>query len=371
MSALVLLVLATLLVAYANGANDNLKGVATLLGSRTTGYTKALAWATATTSAGAVAAVLMAEALIRRFSGKGLVSDALTRDPGFLTSVGIAAGVTVLLAAWLGFPISTTHALTGALVGAGFVAAAGEVHLGALVSGFLLPLLLSPALAAVIAGVLYTLFRSVRLRLGIERDSCVCATLDAPVAIPVGGAAVMARSRLEVVGGTLHGCDDRYGGSGVAVRAQSVLDAAHWLSAGTLSFARGLNDAPKIAALVVAFEAFGVRSALVLVTVAMAAGGLLSARRVAETMAKKITAMNRGQGFTASFTASLLVLLASSLGLPVSTTHVSCGALFGIGAATGRGRWSTIRQILAAWVTTLPIAAGLGAVAAAVLSGRL
>jgi PiT family inorganic phosphate transporter len=48
--------------------------------------------------------------------------------------------------------------------------------------------------------------------------------------------------------------------------------------------------------------------------------------------------------------------------MPVSTTHVSCGALFGIGAATGQARWRTIGQILAAWVTTLPLAAALGAV---------
>ncbi|MGH8562461.1 MAG: inorganic phosphate transporter, partial [Nevskiales bacterium] len=56
-----------------------------------------------------------------------------------------------------------------------------------------------------------------------------------------------------------------------------------------------------------------------------------------------------------------MVLAASPLGLPLSTTHVSCGALFGIGAVTGQARWTTIASILLAWVITLPLAATLGA----------
>jgi PiT family inorganic phosphate transporter len=55
------------------------------------------------------------------------------------------------------------------------------------------------------------------------------------------------------------------------------------------------------------------------------------------------------------------VIGASCFGLPVSTTHVNCGALFGIGAVTGQARWRTIGKILLAWVTTLPLAAALGA----------
>jgi PiT family inorganic phosphate transporter len=73
-------------------------------------------------------------------------------------------------------------------------------------------------------------------------------------------------------------------------------------------------------------------------------------------MSTRITTMNAGQGFTANFVTALLVLGASRLGLPVSTTHVSCGALFGLGAATGQARWDVIAQISLAWVTTLPVA---------------
>jgi PiT family inorganic phosphate transporter len=97
---------------------------------------------------------------------------------------------------------------------------------------------------------------------------------------------------------------------------------------------------------------------------AIAVGGALAAGRVAQTLSFGITPLNHGQGFTANVVTAVLVMLASPLGLPVSTTHVSCGALFGIGAATGEARSKAIAQVLAAWVTTLPVAAALSALAA-------
>src|SRR5688500_11118355 len=93
-----LLVAAALALTFANGANDNFKGVATLFGSGTTNYRRALIWATATTAAGSLTAVLVAGSLVDRFSGKGLVPDVLTADPAFLTAVGVGAAATVLLA---------------------------------------------------------------------------------------------------------------------------------------------------------------------------------------------------------------------------------------------------------------------------------
>ena len=64
---------------------------------------------------------------------------------------------------------------------------------------------------------------------------------------------------------------------------------------------------------------------------------------------------------TANLMTALLVLVASRLGLPVSTTHVSCGSIFGIGLVNRKRRWGTIGKILATWVTTLPLGLGLGA----------
>ena len=63
------------------------------------------------------------------------------------------------------------------------------------------------------------------------------------------------------------------------------------------------------------------------VALGMAVGGLLNARKVAETMSNKITKLNHGQGFTANLVTSILVIFASKLGMPVSTTHVSVGSL--------------------------------------------
>jgi PiT family inorganic phosphate transporter len=113
-----LIFFAVCFLAYANGANDNFKGVASLFGSRTCGYRTAISWATVATFAGSVTALFLAQALIKKFSGKGLVPDDLVASPQFVLAVACGAGATVILATLLGFPISTTHGLTGALVGA-------------------------------------------------------------------------------------------------------------------------------------------------------------------------------------------------------------------------------------------------------------
>src|SRR5438045_1048342 len=112
-----LILLAVLCLAYANGANDNFKGVATLFGSGTANYRRALAWATITTLLGSLTAVFLAEKLLKNFSGRGLVDNELAAHPDFVAAVGLAAGLTVLLATRIGMPISTTHSLVGGLVG--------------------------------------------------------------------------------------------------------------------------------------------------------------------------------------------------------------------------------------------------------------
>src|SRR3990172_5531742 len=119
----ILLILgATLFVAYANGANDNFKGVATLFGSGTADYRKALWWATVTTLAGSLTAFFLATKLISIFQGKGLVPTSLAESQPFGAAVILGAALTVFSAAKIGIPISTTHSLTGAMVGSGFAA---------------------------------------------------------------------------------------------------------------------------------------------------------------------------------------------------------------------------------------------------------
>ncbi|MEQ1649813.1 MAG: inorganic phosphate transporter, partial [Hyphomicrobiaceae bacterium] len=97
-----LLVLAAAFVAYANGANDNFKGVATLYGSGTTSFRTALWLGTAATLAGSVSSVFLADELVKAFSGKGLVPDTVLASPQFLLAVALGAASTVMLATVLG-----------------------------------------------------------------------------------------------------------------------------------------------------------------------------------------------------------------------------------------------------------------------------
>lgn len=348
---------ATAIVAFANGANDNFKGVATLYGSGRASYRRALTWATATTLAGALLALALGAALAAKFTGKGLVPDALATTPSFALAVGGAAAATVLLATRLGFPISTTHALIGALLGAGCAAAPDSVRFAALAKSFVLPLLLSPVAALALTTIVYRIAARLRRRSGIEAESCVCVGEMAPAPVPVSfagasSAATLPAQAVPVVVTSTSGCAT----TGPAVTARQALDAGHFLSAGAVGFARGLNDAPKILALGATVPSLPRSFALFLVAAAMAIGGLLGSRRIAERLGRGITPMNEGQGFAANAVTSLLVAAATWFALPVSTTHVSVGALFGIGAARGDARRAAIVAIVLAWVVTLPVA---------------
>ncbi|MCW5969726.1 MAG: inorganic phosphate transporter [Blastocatellales bacterium] len=358
-----LILIAVVLLAYSNGANDNFKGVATLFGSGTTGYRPALAWATVTTLAGSLLALLIAGGLVETFRGRGLVPEAVTTQPAFLIAVSLGAALTVLVATWTGLPVSTTHALTGALVGAGLLAAGGDVALSKLASSFALPLASSPVLAGSAALLFYPAFKRARRACGVTSHTCLClATGEEQVIAQADGTLVVARTGMVVLTGRREDCYERYQGRIFGVHAGRALDALHYLSAGAMGFARGLNDTPKIVALLIASEAIAPTYGLALVAVVMALGGVVSARRVAETMSRKITRMNAGQGLTANLVTALLVTVASRFGMPVSTTHVSVGALFGIGLVTGTANLRMIFTILFAWVTTLPLAAALGAI---------
>jgi len=359
-----LLFIAVAFLAYSNGANDNFKGVASLFGSRTCGYRVAIGWATVATFAGSVAAIFLAEALLKKFSGKGLVPDSFLGSPQFVLAVVLGAGATVILATVLGFPISTTHGLTGALVGAGSVAAGSQVNLPLLGKTFVLPLLLSPLLAVGTGAVVYLVFRFMRLRCGVTKEMCVCAGVEnvtLPLPQPKGLMAAQALPTLSVAVADPAACRQRYAGRVLGMNAGRLLDSLHFLSAGAVSFARGLNDTPKIAGLLLVTAALDIRWGLVAVAAAMAVGGLLNARKVAETMSHNLTAMNPGQGFAANLSTALLVTSASLHGLPVSTTHVSVGALLGMGVMTGQTRWKPVLAVLASWVITLPCAAALAA----------
>lgn len=367
MLVIALLVIGTLWLGWSNGANDNFKGVATLYGSRTLNYRAALTWATVATVAGSMASIFLADSLIKFFSGQGVIGAALMNDSARV-SVGLAAAGTILLATRMGMPASTTHALIGALVGVAVVANPSDINTRVLLTKFAQPLLLSPLLAIGLTAGLYIILHHLRIRSGITSQSCLCVGTAKPVPVlidPISPARVTMPGQLEVIIDTQKVCVDRYKGQVAGVEAQATVDALHYLSAAAVCFARAVNDTPKIAAILLsdAFLVSGIGQPWVLglVTLAVASGGWLQSRRVAETMSRRITDLNTGQGLTANLITAGLVLGASNLSLPVSTTHVSCGAIFGISVVNGKRDWRTITQILTTWAMTLPLGLALGA----------
>jgi inorganic phosphate transporter, PiT family len=356
----IILFFATLFLAYSNGANDNFKGVATLFGSQTTNYKIAIAWATLTTFLGSCCSIFLADKLLKNFSGKGLVPDAIANASDFHLAVAIAAGLTVMLATQTGFPISTTHGLTGALVGAGLVAVGTQVNFAALGNSFFLPLLLSPLIAILLGTAIYGIFHSLRVYLGIEKEWCVCVGNKRqliPVAEIGSGNVSQCSTTPDLAIDTTENCIERYQGKFLGINSQQLVNFSHFLSAGIVSFARGLNDTPKIVSLILIVQTFSIPGEMLAIALGMACGGLINSRKVAETMSKKITTMNHGQGFSSNLVTGMLVIAASQYGLPVSTTHVSVGSIFGIGLVSRKANPNVFYQILLSWLLTLPIAA--------------
>lgn len=347
-------------LAFNNGANDNFKGFATVWGAESLSYRRALALATIATVAGGLASVLLANGLAQQFSGKGLVPDALVVSPAFALAVAGGAAATVGLATRFGFPISTTHALIGGLVGAG-IGFGASVDAGRLGSAFFLPLLFSPIVSATLGYVAYRVYHA-RRRAAAD-CACVVETVEA---VGTGTFALQA-STMTIITAESAACD---ADPSVVARVDGTTarDALHVFSAATICFARGLNDTPKLAALFIIGGMLGAAGSVLGVVAAMAIGGILLSRRVAETMSRKITSLDPEQGISASIITAGLVLAASKFGMPVSTTHVSVGSIIGVGASAHTAHWPVIRGVLASWLLTLPIAATCAAAIALLIT---
>ncbi|MBI5461450.1 MAG: inorganic phosphate transporter [Gammaproteobacteria bacterium] len=349
-------------LAWANGANDIAKGIATLVGDGTVGAKRAVWWGTLCTALGGLTAALWGAELLQTFSS-GFLQPGFPIGLDFIGSVLIGACAWVVFATRVGLPVSTTHALLGGVVGAGLVAAGTTgLRLDAVLHKALLPLLVSPLIAVVLCAVLLLvvrwLTRQVERWVPAWRPGCcareawqqnpfVCATAT----------------------------------SGTASRAASPWRARawvnlHWLSSGLTSFARGLNDVPKIAAfllLVIAIDPAHLKMGnahqivwpMFAVTVVMAFGSLWGGFRVLDVLSQRIATLDSSTGVVANLGTSILVLAASPLGLPVSTTHVSTGALLGIRWAGKQppGHADALKTVLYGWLITLPIAALIAALA--------
>ncbi len=357
-----LIIFMVLLLAWVNGANDIAKGIATLVGNGTASARQALWWGTAWTVIGGLFALLWGGALLKVFSSGYLGSENLVTYPFILGAIVGAAGW-VGVATWLALPVSTTHALLGGVVGAALVLAGPDgLRLGAVVDKALLPLLVAPLLAIGLCALLLMLARYVATKVPAWRPGCcpqqdwqknpfVCADPETPLP---------------------------------SVPMRRLWTGLHWASSGVTCFARGLNDVPKIAAFLVLLGSLAPGVAgislsqesilwpILLVTVVMGLGSLLGGRRVLQLLSWRVTSLDASRGLVANVGTSMLVLFAAPLGLPVSTTHVSTGALMGV-------RWAdrvppqgadAVRLVLFGWLVTLPVAAGIAALVAGLSAGR-
>ena len=225
-----------------------------------------------------------------------------------------------------------------------------------------LPLLLSPLMAISLTWSTLPLLRRV---FPIVRD-CICITPPqaSPALVSAGTLAMSAG----VSAGGLFPTVTVDTAAACAVHSASAKwradanEIVHWISGGLIGFSRGMNDTPKIAALLLASQLKGSPLiAFVGVGLAMALGGLLAVRRVAKTISEEITEIHPVEGTGANLATAALVGLASPLGLAVSTTHVSVGSIFGIGLSQRtRTNWRRVREILLAWLFTLPAGMLLG-----------
>jgi PiT family inorganic phosphate transporter len=222
-----------------------------------------------------------------------------------------------------------------------------------------MPLALSPVLSLAIT---YIVAWPVLWIVGRIAGRCVCVVQEQVVR--VGTVAATAGTSLSVLSGTETECAVEQ--PVAAAKASGITNGIHWLNCGMISFARGWNDTPKIAALVLlAFAgiAHGPAIGVALVTGAMALGGLLMGRRVLDTLARKLTPLPLAESLTASFVTATLVGLASWNSLPVSTTHVATGSIIGAGLKRDPGaiKWGKFAEIVLSWVITLPVAALIAA----------
>lgn len=301
---------------------------------------------------GGLTAVVLGAAMVNTFS-HGLLVPEFHLSPSFLLAALIGAVVWVLGATRFGLPVSTTHALLGGLVGATLAAAGPQGLLArAILSKAALPLLVSPLIAVLLcAGVLWLANRLARQ---VPVRQANCCSEAAWQADPFLCAVPTSRP--------------------TPSRVRLLWTALHWMSAAATSFARALNDVPKIAAVLImglallpgsapGFPIASASGAIVAVTVAMGLGGLWGGRKVLNVLAHRVAPLDAYTGLVANLCTSSLILLASPLGLPVSTTHVSTGALMGIRWTSGQQPEvaDALRGVLYGWLVTFPVAGAIAA----------
>ncbi|HWZ45591.1 MAG TPA: inorganic phosphate transporter [Candidatus Saccharimonadales bacterium] len=347
-------------IAYANGSNDVSKGIATLAGSGVTNLRRAVLWGTLWTGVGAGAAAFFAHAMLQTF-GTGLLGQGVQATLGAAIATIAGAALWVAFATSNGLPVSTTHGIVGSIAGVALVAYGPHgVNWIALGGKIILPLLLSPIVSLALTA---ALIRLSRVLVPDAATDCMCFKVDqTPISASAGGAATLNFATAPRV--HLESCTPT-----TKTSTGITVNHLHWITSGATSFARALNDAPKMAALVLSAALLSGRSQpsifyFIAITAGMVAGSWFAGRKVTEVLAVKVTRMGHREGFIANLVTAALVGPGAALGLPMSTTHVASGGIMGVAAGGGAGvNRKTVRDMVLAWAVTVPAAALFGVTA--------
>jgi PiT family inorganic phosphate transporter len=314
----VAVVLTALVFDFTNGFHDTANAMATSIATGAFRPRTAVAIAAVLNLAGAFLSVQVAKTI----SG-GLVDDTLI-NPVVIFAGLVGAIVWNLITWYLGMPSSSSHALFGGLIGATWVAGGVEaVHFGAVLNKIVLPAVLAPVLAALVAvTVTYLAFR------------------------------ITARAEPgTVTRGFLFG--------------QRV-------SASMVALAHGTNDAQKtMGVITLTLITAGMLApgspppfwVVLTAGLAIALGTYMGGWRIIRTLGNRVSDIHLTQGFTAETTSTAVILSSTHLGLPLSTTQVCTGSIFGAGAGRRMAsvHWDMAGRIALAWSFTLPSAAVMGA----------
>ncbi|MBV9991253.1 MAG: inorganic phosphate transporter [Alphaproteobacteria bacterium] len=315
---LVFLIGIALVFDFLNGRNDAANSIATIVSTRVLSPRYAVAWAAFFN----FIAFLVFGLHVASTVGRGIISPEAISDQVIFGALAGAISWN-LTAGYLGIPSSSSHALIGGLIGS------GVAHVG--------------FRAIVWGGVGKTAF-------GIVLAPMMGLAIALVLVLAVSWAFVRA----------------------VPSMADSVFRKVQFLSASAYSLGHGGNDAQKtmgiIAALLAAHGqlpgAFHIPLWVVITcNGAMALGTLFGGWKIVRTMGARITRLTPMQGVCAETAGSITLFMATSLGVPVSTTQTITGAIVGVGAARRASavRWGVAKDILIAWVITMPAAAAVGA----------
>ena len=332
-----IIILVALVFDFINGFHDSANSIATVVSTRVLSPGVAVFWAAFFNF---IAAFTVGTAVARTI-GKGLVDPAVV-DPNVILAGLLGAIIWDLITWWLGLPTSSSHALLGGYGGAA-VAKAGA---GALImSGWTLPLVfivVSPLLGAIIA-----------LALTVTLSWILRWRRPAPVD--------RVFRKLQLLSAALyslsHGANDAQKTMGIIV-GLLVAAQAHFIDQPGLLAHLYLPNADHIPLWIV-----------LAAHTAIALGTALGGWRIVKTMGSRITKLRPFGGFCAETAGGISVLIATHLGVPVSTTHTITGAIVGVGTANrvSAVRWGVARKIVWAWVLTIPMAAAIAAIAYAVI----